>query len=180
MSDRSYAQVIVYDCPEDQRAEAHAAIYEAFGSEGINEHPSVDTMPESENVMAHGRFVPAEELVLGDRYGDDECSLDMNETIADALIEAAPGATFAAWVDPKYEYAGALTAYTPALGRFDAACDADGNTTITGATVRRLMADSTHDLRDALRAALGLAWDEAIDAAARSRTEAGAAASVEA
>lgn len=161
MSDRSYAQVVVYDCPTDQRDAARAAIFEAFGTESINELPTIDRMPGSVDVMAAGRFVPATALAPGDRYGDDECALDMNETIADALIKAAPGVIFATWVDPKYEYPGALTMYAPGLGRFDTYCDAEGNATITGYAVKKLMAEAP-DLREALRAALGLAWDEAI------------------
>lgn len=166
MSDRTYAQVIVYACPEDQRAAALAAIFEAFGGEHINERPMIDTTPGAEGPASYApsRWVEADALVLGEKYGTDECPLDMNETIAAAIIEAAPGAAFAAWVDPKYEYSGMLTMYAPELGRFDGPCDADGNATITGYAVRDMLArpEGTADtLRDRLRDALGLPWSEA-------------------
>lgn len=175
MSDRAYAQVVVYDCPEDQRAAALAAIYEAFDGESINERPSIDTAPDSRDVMAPGRFVPAADLVLGERYGDDDRSLDLNETLTDAIIAAAPGAIFAAWVDPKYEYPGALTMYAPELGRFDSVCDANGEAYIESGQVRHLLTDDQYTPESTittLRAALGLPWGDAIDAA-RARLAAG-------
>lgn len=165
MSDRSYAQVVVYDCPEEQRAAARAAIFEAFGGESINEQPHTDTAPGSDR-WDSARWVRTAELVLGERYGSDECSLDMNATLAAAIIEAAPGATFAAWVDPKYEYAGMLTMYSPDLGQFDSECDANGNATITSYRVRQILATNPPDaIAGALRAELGLTWDERIRAA---------------
>lgn len=163
MSDRSYAQVTVYDCPEDQRAACLAAIVESFGTEYINEKPERLRAGAEPGSMRLADYEPVPELALGERYGDDECSLDMNETIAAAIIEAAPGATFVVWVDPKYEYAGALTAYAPDLGRFDADCDADGNPTLTAYAVRQILAETVDDdaeLRARLRRALGIAHEE--------------------
>jgi hypothetical protein len=164
MSDRAYAQVVIYDCPPDQRAAARAAIYDAFEAETLNEEPQIDNAPGSDRYDA-ARWTPAEELVLGDRYGEEECSLDMNDTIAGAIIAAAPGATFAAWVDPKYEYPGALTMYAPDLGRFDADCDADGNPTVTGYQVRQILKANADAIAAvaAIRTALGSAWETRID-----------------
>lgn len=140
MSDRSYAQVIVWDCPEDQRAACRAAIFEAFDR--------------------HTHWRAIETLVLGDRYGDDECGLDMNDTIASAIIAAAPGATFEAWVDPKYEYPGVLTAYAPDLGRWDGVCDADGTPYATSHELLGLIdkAETMTALREGIDKLLGSAW----------------------
>lgn len=142
MSDHSNAQVVIYDCPPEQRA----AIVEILA--GPDYWMGLDW---------EGKPDASDELAIGETYGDNEGSLDTNET---------PGATFVTWVDPAYEYSGALTMYAPDLGRFDSACDADGNPTITAYDVRGILADlggiladPAADLREQLEARLGLAWE---------------------
>lgn len=133
MSDRTYAQLEILDCPEDQRAALLAAITDYNDGEIVNEEPDDDAAP------------------LG-RYGWDEASLDANETIADLVIEAAPGATFETWVDPKYEYAGVITMYAPDLGRFDGPCDADGTPYVSAGELAKA------DDLDSMRRAAGVTW----------------------
>jgi hypothetical protein len=162
VSDRSYAQVIVTDCPEEQRAAARAAIYDAFGSDTLNEEPTLDQPildkpAPLENLIT---WPPNPDLVLGDRYGDEECSLDQNEVIANALIAAAPGCSFAAWSDPKYEFDGAMTMYTPELGRFDGACDSNGNIHWTNEEISQFFGATP--IPDRVEKALGLTWQRVL------------------
>jgi hypothetical protein len=185
MGDYTYAQVIVYDCPEDERAAALAAIAEAFDADiaDLDDHPTIDTRPGTGD-YGPGRFVDVETLVLGDKYGACECAGDLSETIAAALIEAAPGSTFLTWTDPAYEWLGSLVMYAPELGLFGSECDANGNAVVAAYEVRRMMAESLLDtepryggrwpdaaLREALNDAYGIAWHDAIDAA-RARIDA--------
>lgn len=176
MGDYTYAQVIVYDCPEAERAACLAAIEDAF-DENIDDRPTIDSRPGSADYSTPGRWVDVDTLVLGAVYGSPECPLDMHDTIANAIREAAPGSTFATWVDPKYEWSGELVMYAPDLGVFGASCDANGNATVTSDEVRRMMAESLAPderryggrwpdaaLREALNNALGIAWSDAIDA----------------
>lgn len=135
MSDRTYAQVEILDCPEDQRAALLAAITSYSEGEIGNEEPEDATTP------------------IG-RYGWDEANLDANETIADLIIEAAPGATFETWVDPKYEYSGVVTMYAPDLGRFDGPCDADGVPYVSAGELAK-----APDL-DTMRRLAGVTWYE--------------------
>lgn len=157
MSDRTYAQVIVADCPEAQRAACREAIYDTFEADALNEEPMIDTDPGATGEASYrpSRWRRTTDLVLHERYGDDECALDMHDRIAAAIIEAAPGATFVVWVDPKYEYTGELVAYAPDLGRFDSSCDADGNPTVTAYDILRLPDPID---RAAIEARLGKAW----------------------
>lgn len=148
MSDRTYAQVIIYDCPEDQRAAALAVIRETLG-EYINEDPDPD----------------GDRVVIGDRYGDDQCSGDLSEDIAARLIDEAPGAFFRTWTDPAYEWLGSLVIYQPGLGRFDANCDADGTPCFRSDEVEAMLAAyPSGNARDRLyrRVKLGTAWLEAV------------------
>jgi hypothetical protein len=159
MSDRTYLQVVVYDCPEAERAAALAAIRETVGDPS-NEAPDGDA------------------LVLGERYGDDGAIGDSSGDVAAAIIDAAPGSTFATWTDPAYDWLGLLVMYAPDRGRFSAECDANGNAMVAPHEVRRMMAESLLDtepryggrwpdaaLREALSEAFGLDWSDAIGAA---------------
>lgn len=166
MSDRTYAQVIVWDCPDDQRAACLAAILDTFGGQ-LNEAPSIDTRPDAtgDDAWRVGRWIPAPDLVLGERYGDDECPLDMADTLADAIREAAPGATFEAWADPKYEYPGDLRIVTPDLGLFGASCDADGGAYLSAHELVALIdnAQTLDGLREEIATRTGAPWHRRID-----------------
>jgi hypothetical protein len=48
----------------------------------------------------------------------------------DAMIKAAPGATWEFWEDPKYEWLGDWHGYTPSAGELGGDCDSDGNVVI--------------------------------------------------
>lgn len=157
MSDHSTATLVIYEVPPDQEAALRAAVNDS--DERPGEWPDED-----------------EPLTLGEHYYVEECSLDANETLADDIIDAAPGATFAVWVDPKYEYQGVITAYTPArgLGRFDGVCTSDGDPYVTLGELERLpdlgKLDGGDPLSDALARILGKAWFDHI-AAIRPATE---------
>lgn len=165
MSDRTNVTVIVYDCPEDQRAAALAAIEETAGIEFI----------ESSDALA-----------IGDAYYGNEVSGDFSEEVAAALIEAAPGATFAAWTDPAYDWLGLLVAYAPGLGEYRHDCNANGSAMFSAEEVAAMIAASTaalgidhDDIGADVRARTGGAWDDAIEAACvrnKAETDARAAA----
>lgn len=137
MSDTCNAALSVTDCPEDQRAALLAAVEELdMGSEAYDS-PEDTTAP-----------------LLS--WGWNDAQLDLNETIAAALIEAAPGATFTTYAEPAYEYPGCVTMYAPDLGRFDGVCDADGVPYVTATELRKVT-----DL-DSMRRLAGLPWFERI------------------
>jgi hypothetical protein len=156
MSDRTYAQVIVYDCPEDQRAAVLATLDWAR-----NERPTLDTVKPNTDDARTWRFPDDPELRLGERYGEDEEPLDAYETIAADLIDAAPSSTFRVWVDPKYEYPGMVIMYAPTLGRFEATCDADGMVTVEPSEL--VAAARAGDTARILQL-VGAPWLDAIDA----------------
>jgi hypothetical protein len=142
MSDRTYAQVDVLACPEDQRAALVAVL------DGTTEIPA-DFYPLT---LGSANEAPEDDTAPIGRYGWDELALGSISDIASALIEAAPGATFHAWEDPKYEYPGGVVMYAPDLGRFDADCDANGQPYVTAWQVQQAA-----DL-DTLRRETGVTW----------------------
>lgn len=132
MSDRSAAQIVIYDCPMEKRADLLALFEEFdFAEEFISE---------------------ADELKLFTSYGYEESALDAYEEIARAVIVKVPEATFAAWNDPKYEYDGALVMYAPDLGRYEASCNSLGEPYILTRQVRDALTAGDLDK------VLGLAW----------------------
>lgn len=146
MSDRSYAQVVIHDCPPEQRAAALAALAAYEG--GIRQRFD---WPE------------ATKLAIGERYGYDEADLDSHDQLTAALMAAAPGASFAVWVDPKYEYPGVLTMYTPALGECSGLCDADGEPYAERRELAAIIAiDDRAEREAALDRAVGNSWYRAL------------------
>jgi Protein of unknown function (DUF3145) len=102
MSDRTNFQVYVYECPEDQREAAAAAITDIYDPD----EGSTDDLAEGITVY--------------------EARVGTADEVAAKLREAAPGASFYLWEDPCYEWLGDMYAYTPELGIFTAACDSYG------------------------------------------------------
>lgn len=109
MSDYAPFQITIHDCPPEQRA----AVLDIIGDDGYA-------------LVKEWTDAIGDELEIGTAYTADEARLDTHADIAAEIIEAAPGATFYCWTDPKYEYTGAGVAYAPDLGRFDFECSADG------------------------------------------------------
>jgi hypothetical protein len=108
MGDRTYFQVHIYDCPEDQREAARRVIADYV------------TAADEDDV-----------LHLTEGYTEDEVSCGSADELAPRLEQAAPGCSFVLWEDPKYEWLGSIRAYTPALGSFAADCDASGQPVFT-------------------------------------------------
>jgi hypothetical protein len=94
--ERTYLRCYLYDCPEAERDAAATAM-------------------DYENMSATG-----EEWVNGD------APVDSAGTLAEALRDAAPGASWVLWED-----AGMLYARTPELGDFSASCTAGGDVVLT-------------------------------------------------
>ena len=108
MGDRTYFQVHVYDCPEDQREAARLVIAD-YVTAAAEDHV----------------------LDLTEGYTEEEISCGSADELAPRLEEAAPQCSFVLWEDPKYEWLGSIRAYTPALGSFAADCDASGQPVFT-------------------------------------------------
>ena len=138
MSDRGYCQVIVYHCPTGQRSAMLAKIEELFEFGQWDENPSSDTRT----------------LEFATVYGAEEQPLDAYDRYSAALIEVAPGSSFACWTDPKYEYPGAIVLYEPSLGRYDGRCDANGNPYLTAREIEAVL--TAQDVP--IGTASGLAW----------------------
>jgi hypothetical protein len=108
MGDRSYFQVHVYDCPEDQREAARLVIAD-YVTAAAEDHV----------------------LDLTEAYTEEEVSCGSADELAPRLEEAAPGCSFVLWEDPTYVWLGSIRARTPALGSFAADCDAHGHPVFT-------------------------------------------------
>lgn len=108
MGDRTYFQVHVYDCPEDQREAARLVIAD-YVTAAAEDHV----------------------LDLTEAYTEEEVSCGGADELAPRLEQAAPGCSFVLWEDPTYVWLGSIRAYTPALGSFAADCDASGQPVFT-------------------------------------------------
>lgn len=136
MSDRTTFQVYVYECPEDQREAAVAAIREVAGEwdEGTLPRP-------------------------GEGFTFYEVRLGTAMDTAAKLTEAAPGASFYMWEDPAYEYLGDMYARTPALGSFTAQCDSYGEPVYGCSQVIEMLNRVGGDM-EALKREMGAPWVE--------------------
>jgi hypothetical protein len=107
MSDRPYAQIFIYDCPEEQRADLLDALSPTFGPMGdIN-----------------WGIAPVQFVV-------DETPCGVIEEDAPGWAKAAPGATWVAWEDPKFEWLG-TAAYCLGGKVVVFTCDAEGKPVAT-------------------------------------------------
>lgn len=151
MSDRTGFRAYVYDCPEDQREAALTVLAEDYAL-------GVDWTDQ-----------PAGDLDLTSAYTADEITCGSAQEIAKALREAAPGASFILWEDPKYEWLGDLYAHTPALGEFTAECAESGEPVLNREQVTKVINDAAKDapgtpggmlrvIRDAINRAMGGPW----------------------
>jgi hypothetical protein len=143
--DRTYLKCHVYDCPENQREAARAAL-EQWGTWGEYVHD-----PESPvDGMTTAMDVPC----------------DTVPGIAAALRKAAPGASWVTWEEPTTGHPGRAAAFTPALGQHEGECGRSGETLIGRSGFEALRAHHSGEaLLTALDTALGGPW--ARDYAAR-------------
>jgi hypothetical protein len=147
MGDTTNFQLTIYDCPDDQRESLVQVIQDLRQDGDFSGAPSEGF----------------DELELMNAYTDGLASLTAHDDYATDIIEAAPGATFVCWTDPKYEWLGGLVMYTPNLGRFDADCDANGVPAIGPYAILQAVVDqpenATRDeILDALGKLTGWAW----------------------
>lgn len=157
MSDRTNLQAYVYDCPEDQRTAAHDVLAGDYGL-------GLDWDARKPGSGA------GDELNMTEAYTDDQMRVGSAREVAEALREAAPGASFVLWEDPAYEWLGDVFAYTPKLGMFSAPCDANAVPMFTGEQMRKLVSEATADvgasaggimlrkIREAIDLATGAPW----------------------
>jgi len=112
MSDRTYAQIHVYSCPEDQRQ----ALLDVLADELQIGEVDWGSLPVS--------------------LSDDQVRCGTISAHAEEWAEAAPGASWVAWEDPAYDWLG--TAAYCANGKvalFD--CDAEGTPLVTFGATRK-------------------------------------------
>jgi hypothetical protein len=119
MGDRTYFQLKVHACPEEQ-LDALAVALNPVG-DGCwlltTLHGDEDQVERIND--ASGPF--PWELAI------DEVSCGwVDEIDTDELVAAAPGAIWELWEDPKYEWLGHWLGYSPATGVISGECDADG------------------------------------------------------
>jgi len=139
MGDRTCHQVYVYDCPKDQVRAVQEVLEGYFWEQG----------PRGGRISACEPYL-ASEITCG-----------TSDEIAAKLMKAAPGASFVLWEDPKYEWLGSVSAYTPELGVFSAECDANGQPVIhyqTAAQVITEAAGAGADVLAAFARAMGRPW----------------------
>lgn len=150
--DRTDFQLIVYDCPDDQRS----AVVEI-----LNEHELDFEYELGSGQRSHS------ELVLGRTYTDHSYGA-LSDDIGAKLADRAPGATFACWTDPAYEYLGLAVMYAPDLGLFTSDCDANGTPLLGQATLRKTILDAPanatrEEIADAVDHAAGAPWLDRIE-----------------
>lgn len=140
--ERTYLRCHVYDCPQDQRAAARAALDQWEWGDSDDPESPVDG-------LAVATDIP----------------VDTVSSIAAALREAAPGASWVTWEEPD-PAPGRAIAFTPELGQHEGECGPTGEVLIGRSAFEELRAQ--HDgeaLINAIDAALGGPW--ARDYAAR-------------
>jgi hypothetical protein len=116
-SERPYFRIQVYACPAGQEQAALWVLEEAFN--------------------AGNAFDDTGCLDFAEPYNAEDMPTGADGEIAQALIAAAPGASWVAWTDPVGTNPGQLRAYTPELGLYGPAdCDAGGDVIFTLADVK--------------------------------------------
>ena len=122
MGDSTFGQLHVYDVPLDQVA----AFYDVLVDEGLQARVGR---------RAHVR--------LGAPGYQHRCSVGwmFDDAVPDALVAAAPDATWLGWEDPAAGHLGTLRMHAPGLGMFLADCDGEGVPVFSTETVRAVAAD---------------------------------------
>lgn len=140
---RTYLHCHVYDCPEDQRNAARAALagWAPWGQkeEGDPESP------------------------LDGRTARGNVPCDTVPDIAAALRKAAPGASWVIWEEPSDDSPGPgrSIAFTPALGEHEGECDASGDLLLSRSEFEALRSRHPGNaLITAIDHALGGPWED--------------------
>lgn len=146
MGDYNPYQIWVYDCPPEEQPAA-AEILSPF-------------------TISWGEFDAPEDgtVNISELYTESEGGLTDRGSIAARLIAAAPGASFYSWQGPwpgaegDAAGSGAVTAYTPRLGRYDG----NGRPVLYLGQVRRILRDhpgaADAELEVAFAQEMGEAW----------------------
>lgn len=137
MGDRTYHCVTIVDCPKDQAAAALVVLNDHFGF--------------SETSLEIGECYEVEELTVG-----------TSDLIAKDLITFAPGCSFRASEDPKYEWLGTVHWYVPGLGHFAKDGDAQGRPVWNAEEILALTQGQRNLPDDDLHRALGVSHDAAL------------------
>jgi hypothetical protein len=122
MGDSTYGQLYVYDLPEHQAR----AFYDVLVDDGLT---------------------PADlrcaQVRLGDPGYQHGCSVGwmFDDAVPDALVAAAPDATWLGWEDPAAGHLGTLRMHAPGLGMFVADCDSEGMPVFSTDNMRAVAAD---------------------------------------
>lgn len=109
-------------------------------------------------------------LTVPAELSEDEVVCGTVGELTQPIVEAAPGATWIMWEDPKYEWLGDVAVYTPELGLYTQACDSDGNPVFTDLEIESVLNSvpvekaSFAAMQDAFHKATGKAWFAAIEA----------------
>jgi hypothetical protein len=120
MDGEFYLQAHIYDCPPGQLWYV------------------VRTL---RNLGLHREY-PSSEMAgqLDERWLREEARDDSAYQLAEALQEAAPGASWYLWQEPQAGELGDLYAFTPRLGLFHGACDGAGGVVIGREEARKILA----------------------------------------
>jgi hypothetical protein len=142
----TYLTVIVYDTTSAEAGVIRGLLNDAALT-------GDDTAPDGEVV------------VLGRAYTANHALLSAGDA-ADQLEADAPGSTWQVWSDPEADELGELIRYTPLRGRFDAACDADGDPCLSGKELDMLVAEAAGGDPARAAAMIGRPWAEQFTALA--------------
>lgn len=148
MSDRTYFQLVIHSATPDELTALRAAL------DGDEEPPDLADLRGADEEPEDGDDFPL-------LWGWEECRLAAATEYGPLIAAIMPGATFAAWTDPNYEYAGDLYQHAPDLGEHVSPCDANGHATIRDVDLAEIMGRPGIDDTAALVAVgrlLGLAW----------------------
>lgn len=149
MGDQAPSQIVFYNVPHNEVRAVLSWLHE------------MEFVP---NFMGSFDEMPDGWLELSSVYGDPQATVGVlygineGDTGADALAELAPGSTWKAWTDAKYEYEGVMFLHAPGLGVREHECNNDGVQMFSLAEVTALLADPVQ-----ARATLGLDHEQAIN-----------------
>jgi hypothetical protein len=141
LMERTYLRCYLYACPEGERE----AAAEAMDYENMSE-PNLANEAEA--------------------WVNDDALAGSADHLADALRDAAPGASWVLWEDPVTDI-GTLCARTPELGDFSASCTGGGDVVLTHDQVADVIDAAANEWRTqesalAMAAAIQVAVDRAM------------------
>ncbi|MFC4048371.1 DUF3145 family protein [Actinomadura syzygii] len=144
MSDRTPVQLRILDCPIEQAQ----AVIDVIEQTGLHLEHVEDGQPADD------------QLGLGLIYMDNAVVCGSAAKIANALHQAASGASWEVWEDPEQTWLGDLYRFTPALGLWSADCNSVGDPLFTSAQALGLIDERLPRAR--LETKLGIPHAEAL------------------